>query len=69
MKQAYDLEFFALQIIHILRAILHIIISLAKKTEAAFKDDFSNVETALLAQGEVSEWLRATPMLARNLQE
>jgi hypothetical protein len=68
MQQAHDQDYFALQIIHLLRAILHTIIFLARGMAKAFEGDFLDIEIAMGPENDLADLLRMAPLLTRQLE-
>ena len=54
--------------IHLSRAMLHVIISLADQLEPVFKNDRPDIETALAADDDLADCLRLAPLFSREFQ-
>jgi hypothetical protein len=66
VQHAYELDLFPLQMIHLSMAILHVVISLARKLEMASGGDlYIEIGTA---DDDLADLLRVAPVLSRELE-
>jgi hypothetical protein len=67
-KRAYDLKYFSLQMIHLSRAIGHVIVCLVQGIGDVYENGALGVESALSAGGDLADLLRMAPLYSRALQ-
>jgi len=69
IDRAYDLTYYALQMIHLSTAIRHLFVFLAKKIAGASGEGgHIDIESALASGGDLGDLLRVAPLLCHQLQ-
>lgn len=54
--------------IHLCGALLHLVVSLAKRMEKLFEDDAPEIDAFLETEDEFSDFVHLTPVLVREIE-
>jgi hypothetical protein len=68
LQRAYNLELLPLQVLHVLRALLHLVISLANALAGVFNEEDSLITEGFTDLDNVGALLKVAPIIASNLQ-